>query len=314
MALMTTASGGLSVEMKTFYDRVLLDRTTPELIHTKFAQKRGIPKRGGKIIEFRRFASLASATTPLTEGVPPTLKDLTVTAITATVAQYGDAVGFTDLVSTTTIDPLLTETTEILGDQAAQTIDEVCRDVLVAGTSVRYASTAVSRVTVGTAMILTPAEIRKAVLDLKLNRARKINGFYHALIHTRTAHDLMESAEWIAAQNAHMTKRPFDGSLGELYGVKFWESDIAKTYVNGGVGAITDVFSTLIFGANAWGIVDLAGHNLETFYKPLGSAGTADPVNQQQSMGWKVTFVAKILTDAFMIRVEHATSTANNAT
>lgn len=313
MALQTTASGGLAPEMKTFYDRTLLARTVPNLIYTQFAQQRPIPMHGGKIIEFRRFANLATAVTPLTEGTPPSLKDLTVTAITATVAQYGDAVGFSDLVSTTTIDPLLTETTEILADQASMTIDEICREILVLGTSVRYASTATSRATVGAAMILTPAEVRLAVLDLKLARARKINGFYQALIHPRAAHDLMNSAEWREIQNFHQSGRPLDGSLGTLYGVKFWESDVAKVYVNAGVGSIVDVFASLFFGADAWGIVRLAGHNLQTYFKPKGSAGTADPIDQQQSLGWKVTFTAKILTDAFMLRLEHATSTANNA-
>jgi N4-gp56 family major capsid protein len=155
------------------------------------------------------------------------------------------------------------------------------------------------------------------VLQLKLNRARKINGFYQAIVHPRTAHDLMETSEWREAQNYGQTGRIFDGSLGTLYGVKFWESDKAKVFTNassgaGGAGNI-DIFATVILGQNAYAIVDLAGHNLKTYHKPLGSAGTADPVDQQQSMGWKVGFTAKILHDAFMIRVEHACSTANNA-
>lgn len=309
MALMTTGTATLSDEMKTFYNRLLLERTTPTLIHTMFAQKRPIPRNSGKTVEFRRFSSLATATTPLTEGSPPSLKELTVTAITATVAQYGDAVGFSDLVSTTTIDPILSETVEILADQAAQTIDEVVRDVLVAGTNVQYASTATSRATVAAGMTVTVAEIREAVLDLKIGRARKINGFYHALVHPRTAHDIQGLAEWVTANNENQTGRVFDGSLGTLYGVKFWESDVTKVFAGAGSAAI-DVYATLILGANAWGMIDLAGHNLQTIYKGLGSAGTADPINQQQSMGWKVTFVAKILNDAFMLRLEHAVSTS----
>lgn len=313
MALQKTDSAGLSAEMKTFYDRLLLERTTPDLIHTMFSQKRGIPRNGGKTVEFRRFSSLATATTPLTEGTPPTLKDLTVTAITATIAQYGDAVGFSDLVSTTTIDPILTETTEILADQARETIDEVTRDVLVAGTNVIYAGAATSTATVAAAHTLGVAEIREAVLELKLNRARKINGFYQALIHPRTAHDIQGTSEWVTANNEQRTGRVFDGSLGTLYGVKFWESDVASVEADAGVGSTVDVYKSIFLGANAWGMVDLKGHNLRTIYKPLGSAGTADPIDQQQSMGWKVAFVAKILNDAFMVRVEHATSTGDNA-
>ena len=67
-----TTDAGLSVENKTFYDRALLEEAAPNLIHNQFGQKRPIPKNGGKRIEFRRYAALPKATTPLTEASPPT--------------------------------------------------------------------------------------------------------------------------------------------------------------------------------------------------------------------------------------------------
>ena len=88
----TTLSSGLSAENKTFYDKTLLVEAQPLLVHDQFAQKRPIPKNGGKKIEFRKFASLPKALTPLTEGVTPDGKSLSVTAIEAEVAQYGDYV------------------------------------------------------------------------------------------------------------------------------------------------------------------------------------------------------------------------------
>jgi len=314
MALQTTASVGLSAEMKTFYDRTLLARTVPNLIYGQFGQGKNIPEGSGKTVEFRRFSGLVSATTPLTEGTLYTdLKDLTVTAITATVIQYGNAVGFSDLVTTTTIDPILTETTGILGDNAGETIDDLVSSIVCAGTTVIYASTAAQRTDLTAAMIFTPTEVRRAVLQLKLNRARKIDGFYHAVIHPRTSYDLMNTTEWRDAQNLNRTGAIFDGSLGTLYGVKFWETDKAPGLVNLGNGGIVDVYQTMIFGADAYGVVKLSGHNLRTIYKSLGSAGTADPLDQQQTMGWKCAFTTKILNDLFMVRFEHATSTANNA-
>ena len=77
----------LSAEMKTFYDMTLIDEATANLVHDQFGQKRPIPANGGKTIEFRKFAPLAKATTPLTEGVTPDGKSLSVSTITATVAQ-----------------------------------------------------------------------------------------------------------------------------------------------------------------------------------------------------------------------------------
>lgn len=314
MALQTTASAGLSDEMKTTYDRQLLLRTVPRLIYDKFAQKKTIPMHGGKVIEFRKFSGLAVATTPLTEGALFTnLKDLTVTAITATVAQYGDAVGFSDIVSTTTIDPLLKEATDILAEQAAETLDELVRDTVTAGTAVFYStvSTNTQRSDIASTDIITVADVQNIAMQMELNRAQKIDGYWQAITHPRVIYDLMRTQEWRDAQNYNKTGRIFDGSVGELYGVKFWTTDKAKVFTDLGSGGTVDVYTVMVFGRNAFGIVDLAGHNLQTIFKPLGSAGTADPLNQQSSMGWKVTFGVKRLQESFMLRYECAASTGS---
>jgi len=125
-------------------------------------------------------------------------------------------------------------------------------------------------------------------------------------------HDLQNSTEWRDAQLYNKTNRIFDGSIGELYGLRFWETDKAKVYADAGSGTTVDVYTALVFGQDAYGIVNLSGHNLQTVFKPLGSAGTADPLNQQQTMGWKVTLGFKILQQAFMLRFECAASTGSN--
>lgn len=124
--------------------------------------------------------------------------------------------------------------------------------------------------------------------------------------------DLQNTTEWRDAQLYNRTNRIFDGSLGEMYGIKFWATDKASYVADAGSGSTVDIYLTLVFGQNAYGIVDLSGHNLRTIYKPLGSAGTADPLDVQQTMGWKVTFGTKILQQAFMLRYECAASTGSN--
>lgn len=304
-----TTDAALSVEMKTYYDRRLIARALPTLLHAKFAQRRSIPRRGGKTIEFRKFASLGVSKSALTEGTPPAGQSLSVSAITATVSQYGDGVKFSDLVQTTTIDPILEETTDLLAEQAAESIDELIRDELVTGTSVQFLDGSVaSQGALAAGNDMTVAAIRRAVLTLQLNRARKINGFYQAIIHPAVAHDLQGTQEWLDAQiGGERTGRVQDGSLGTLYGVKFWVTDKANIAAGAGTGGV-DVYQTLIFGADAYGIVALDGHNLQTIFKPLGSAGTADMLNQESSMGWKVAFVTKIISDEFMVRVETTAS------
>jgi N4-gp56 family major capsid protein len=322
MALQTTGSAGLSDEAKTFYDRQLLERTVPKLVHTMFGQVKTIPAKGGKTIEWRKFAALSTATTPLVEGsLYNDLKNIVVTAITGTVNQYGDAVGFSDIVDVVSIDPLLAETTKILAEQAAQTIDELTRDVLAAGTTVEYANEAANRAAVaagdnflnmdgagGTTAGGSLADLRLIVLRMELNRARRINGFYQVITHPRVMFDIQGTTEWRELQLYNQTNRIIDGSVGEIYGLKFWVSDVAKVFTGGGASSI-DVYSMLVFGEDAFGTVKLSEGNLQTIFKPLGSAGTQDPLDQQQTLGWKVTFGTKILQQAFMLRYECDVST-----
>ena len=136
--LQTTLLPGLSAEMKTFYDMTLIDEATANLVHDQFGQKRPIPANGGKTIEFRKFAPLAKATTPLTEGVTPDGKSLTVSTITATISQYGDYITQSDVLELTALDNTILEATKLLGRQAGSTLDTVVRNVLVSGTNVTY--------------------------------------------------------------------------------------------------------------------------------------------------------------------------------
>ena len=65
-----------------------------------------------------------------------------------------------------------------------------------------------------------------------------------------------------------------------------------------------DVYSTLILADNAYGVTEIEGGGLQHIVKQLGSAGTADPLEQRASVGWKATKVAERLVESFMVRVE----------
>ena len=134
----TEGNAGLSAEMKTFYDKTLIELASPNLVFDQFAQKRPIPRNGGKSIEFRRFNSLPKAIRPITEGVTPTGSKLTVTPVSATVDQYGDYVELTDMLELTSVDPVVVEATKQLADQAGRTIDTVVRNQIMGGTNVNY--------------------------------------------------------------------------------------------------------------------------------------------------------------------------------
>ena len=304
-----TTDSGLSAENKTFYDRTLLESAKPNLIHSQFGQKRPIPKNGGKKIEFRRYGALPKALPPLTEGVTPDGRKLTVTAIEAEVHQYGDYVALSDVLDLTAIDNNVLEATKAIGNQAGLTLDTITRNILQAGTNVQYCpkigasgTTAVtSRADIDATCKLTVDEIKKAVATLKANNVPKISGSYVAIIHPYAAYDLMSDPNWEEMHKYTSAENMYEGEIGRIAGVRFVESSealIVKTSTN------PAVFCTLVLGENAYGITEVTGGGLKTIIKQLGSAGTADPLDQRSTVGWKAMQTAEILQQNYMIRIE----------
>lgn len=89
----------------------------------------------------------------------------------------------------------------------------------------------------------------------------------------------------------------------------------ANTVIYPGEGGANgrDVYSTLILGADAYGVTELEGGGLQHIVKQLGSSGTADPLNQRATAGWKLTKVAERLVEQYMVRIESASTFESGA-
>lgn len=381
-----TTDSDLSVEMKTYYDMNLIDMAQPNLVHDQFGQKRPIPQGAGKTIEFRKFAPLNKALTPLTEGVTPDGSTLAVTNLTATVGQYGDYITQSDVLELTALDNTILEATKLLGRQAGKTLDTITRDVLQSGTNVTFASkwsgtteTAVtSRGDLDSTAVLKVDTVRQVVAKMRACDTPTIDGYYIGIIHPYVAYDLMSDEEWKKPHEYVDTKNIYAGEIGQIAGVRFVQSTEAKIYgaekgllinkgagysgaitsvdfdgklegkdveadaligkhisINGVTAKITDntttsitfasttfgtiadndpitilpssagaVFGSLFIGEGAYGVTEITGGGLQTIVKQKGSAGTADPLDQRSSIGWKAIKTAKILIPDYLVRVE----------
>jgi N4-gp56 family major capsid protein len=85
-------------------------------------------------------------------------------------------------------------------------------------------------------------------------------------------------------------------------------------YLFSGEGGLDgrDVYATIVLGENAYGTTEITGGGLELIVKQLGSAGTCDPLNQRATVGWKATKVTVRLVEAFMVRIETASTFDDN--
>lgn len=320
----TTRASDIPAEVNVFYDEVALTRALPMMLHAAFGQRRKLkPNAGTDTIKFRRYASLNAATTPLTEGTTPDGQKLSVTDLTAQVNQYGDFVEITDRVSTESIDPVLVEIAEVLGEQQGDTNDKLTRAVISAGTTVQYADGVASRGDVSAANKLDEDEFDKAVRTLGTANARKVTGFssispgqgtipippcYVAIISEKAAYDVRKLSGFIPVEKYAANTPLLPGEIGKVGLVRLCETTSAKVFSGAGDNGI-DVHAAIVLGADAYGVIDLGNSQASgVIFKALGSAGSADPLNQRQTLGWKEYFTTKILNDAFMVRIEHAVS------
>jgi len=303
-------------QAQTFYDRTLLERLLPLLVFLKYGQKKPIPKNEGATGNWRRFTSLQPATTPLVEGVTPSGDKVVVEAVTATVKGYGNYTYLTDLLDMAGIDPVATETTELMGENAAETLDIVVRDVVAAGSYVYYAgngfqdtreSIIVSRTDVTENDILDGTTIRRARRIMARNNVKHISGAgaYIAFIHPDASFDITGDPAWVNANQYAGSQKIFDHELGKLHGIRFIETTMAPIFAGDGI----DVYGTIVIGANAYGVPDIAGSSKpRTIIKSLGSAGTGDPLDQRSSIGWKAYLATVRLDELCILRIEHAVS------
>jgi N4-gp56 family major capsid protein len=258
----------------------------------------------------------------LTEGVTPAGTALSVTDVTATVLYYGDYVTLTDKLIVETYDPILTETAEILGEQAGDSLDRLCRDVVAAGTTIQYASVAVANGGITSAMKFTRDEAKQAVRTLRGNNAKPVTSMidpntgyntvpigksFVAICSEDTAFDLDDATGWIPLEKYPSKTGVMPDEIGALANIRFVMTTNAYVASGEGAGGV-DVHYTLVFGQNAYAQSRISGQALKNIVKPLGSAGTADPLDQRSTSGWKAAYVAKILEQGYLVVVRHGVS------
>ncbi len=297
----------LSVENQTFYDRTLLERELPELFFYEDGDKKVIPKGKGTSVEFRKFNSLEVPKNSLTEGVTPEGKDLNITSLKATAKQEGDYVKVSDVLDMQGKDPVITETSELLGEQSALTIDTRIRDIVCSGTTVQYANGKANRDALTNADVLNGKEVRKAKKRLKKANIKPFSdGCYHMIIDADQEYDFKDDTTgngFVEVTKYAKPENMLTGEIGRYDGVRIRVSSNIESVKN--TNSVY-VHKGIIYGRHAYGVPEITKGKgkASIIVKPLGSSGTDDPLNQRATIGWKSFFTAIRLNELGICRVE----------
>ena len=303
-------AGDYVIKPDAYYDKLLLKMLRQmEFHYSKYAVEKSLPKNYGDTINWRRFNKLAVTKNALVEGQTPNGQTVSGTSLTAVIAQYGNVMYFTDIVELQQLDKIKQEYTVELGFQAKESLDEIVRDVLVAEGSAFFAGGATTLIGVAdahddaaSAGVPTIDDFRRIVLAMKkafIGGNRKAGGKYVALVSPDVMAQLFEDDRVEKFMDYGRTNAMFgDGMIVDMFGLRFEEVLNAPilSQANTAADETFEIHDSIVIGEEAYAITKLEGAGLRVITKGLGSAGVEDPLDQRQSIGWKITgFGAKVL-------------------
>ena len=308
----TVGTDDLTPTMKTFYKTGMLKNARPKLVYAQLGKKQALPARNGRTVEWRKVNTLPDVPV-LTEGVIPAGQKAGMVAITVSLTQYGMYIAVSDLVETHATDPILTEYSEELGATGGKTNDKLVRNVLMAGTNILFAdaysgstyqSTPTSKATLLSAMAsytcdVTPDMINKAKTILESQDVPTFDdGCYVMVIHPHVAYTIRKHPDFQEVVKYQAAKRIFRGEIGELWGVRFLVTTQAPIIKEG-----TDLatYKSMMFGKDAFGVIDVEGGGMETIYMSREKIG--GPLKQFSTIGIKFEMAAKILYQERMVTI-----------
>jgi N4-gp56 family major capsid protein len=178
----------------------------------------------GTKIKFLRYASLTGSNA-LTEGTPIDTDVISSSTLDITVSERGKAVKFSELLLRASPLKILNNAATLLGMHYAKTTDGEIRDVLSAGTNVKYAQASANRAALTSGKTISVADIRDVVEFLATKKAPKFNGdAYIAFVHPHQAKGLRSDSAWLAVSTYAAPEQIFAGEIGRIEDVRFIET------------------------------------------------------------------------------------------
>ena len=335
MPVTTTAT---IAPLTQYIQRKGLSVAEPNIVIGEYGLKNTIPQRNSKTMTFRRFERIAPTTgkdlstvKSLVEGTIPTDTQPTITNVSVVLAQYGNLFRVTDQTEWINEVSVDTELMSRNSENMAQTIETVYRDGIMGGTNFGRLTDSIGTIGAG-ARTTVAGKINAVALD-KVSRILKgadakfyteqvdattkiatqaVRKAYIAVIHPDIEFDLESVPDYVPAANYSNNSALMKGEVGSYRNIRFLTSTLAAIFPDAGAAAAgtkstssinSDVYPALIFGKEAYTVVDLAS-SANIFYTPASSQDHANPLGQWFSLGWKAMAGSNILNAAWIYRLE----------
>lgn len=326
---MATTYGDIGQRTAAWAATEMLAHAEPILVLSKFGQSKPLPKNKADTVKFRRPIPFVIPDTPLAEGVTPTAQQMQYEDVEVQIKQWGAWVEITDIVNDLAEDPVLSDASMLCGEQAAETVEVQTWGAIRAGTNVFYANGS-ARADVNTKISL--AKQRAVTRALKAQRAKKVTSMvggspnystepvdaaFIAFAHTDLEADIRDMTGFVPTEK-YGTMKALPYEIGKVEDVRYILSPVLDKFADAGgtagamvstTGTNADVYPVVYVGKESYGLVPLKGKGAVTpkVLNPDTPRG-GDPLGQRGSVGWKTYFVAKVLNETWLARLEVAAS------
>jgi N4-gp56 family major capsid protein len=310
----------------------MLEHAQTAQVLEPFAKTQPLPANKGLTLKWRRPVPLDVSPVALTEGVTPAPSAMEYDDVTATIAQYGQWIGFTDVIADTHEDPAIKNMAMLLGEAAALTKELLIWNTIRGGTNVLFSGVATQRSEV-TATI-TEDELRQAQKELKLAHAKvhtkmlnasqnvatePVAPAYVAFGHTSLEGDLRDLSGFVPREKYSQTKLLNEYEIGKFEDIRIILTPTLGPFVGAGSTSIAgvendgtnvDVYSLVVTGTDAFATTALRGMNSVSVAvkNPKMGEDYNDPLGQRGFVAWKMWYVVTRLNESWMVRIETAAS------
>jgi N4-gp56 family major capsid protein len=259
----------------------------------------------GSSVVFSIYSDLATATGTLTETSDVSSIALgNPSQVTVTLNEYGSAVTTTKKLNLTSFNDVDAALADIIAYNAADSIDTVVASTLTGGSNALYGGTATGTNDVTSSGTMTTALIRKAVVQLRTNKAvPRIGELYAAYLHPRQSADLRAESGTGGFQelSKYVDRTPFvAGAVGVLEGAFIVETPRVPSAANTQSPAVT-VYKAVVAGREA--LAEALAQDTSVVIGP-----EIDALRRFRTIGWYLFGGWNRLREAALYRIETATT------
>lgn len=262
-----------SSDVVTFIAEKTLIIAKKNVIFQQLADKAVLPAHNSKVFQYTRYDRLALPSASLTEGVTPSNTSVSISTVSATCVQWGAYVNLSDVVELTIKHPVMVKAIDLMGYQAAETMDREIINVLLAGTSVYFPGSITARSSLSSTStdVMSTDLVRKMVANLRASGAWDYEGGdYMGVVDPYVEMDLSKDSTFQTAASYSNIKVLQNGEIGKWMGVRWMRSNL---------------------------IPNLTGVAAESYTSPASPAGTFTTAN------YRVTTAYYDVNTSFMVKL-----------